>query len=336
MRRGPAPAGIGSRRLTGGGRPVDRRPGVPGWLRVGVVLVATMWAHLTGTPARADPPDWQAVGDEAVEILQDYIRHDTSNPPGRVVVAGQFLREILERNGIATRWFESEPGVTGNLLARLPATGTPAGRPILLLHHMDVVPADATRWRHDPFGGEVADGVIWGRGAMDMKGIGVLHLMAMLTLKRQAIPLDRDLLLMAVADEEVGGARGARWMLDHHPDLLDVGIVFDEGGFGARDVLADGRLVFAVSVAEKKLVWLKLTAEGVAGHGSQPHAANPNDHLVAALDRILHLPALGAEPDVVRELRRRVGELAHNKFTHAITHTTTSLTTLHAGVGEPP
>ncbi|MFQ5744025.1 MAG: M20/M25/M40 family metallo-hydrolase [Acidobacteriota bacterium] len=281
-------------------------------------------------------PDWAAVGNEAVGYLQHYIRFDTSNPPGNVIAAGRFLQGLLQDADIDTSWFLSEPGVTANLMARLPATGRPVGKPLLLLHHMDVVPADRSRWRTDPFSGEIARGAVWGRGAMDMKGLGIIHLMTMLELKRQGVPLDRDLLFLAVADEEVGGERGAGWMLSHRPDLLDVEYVFDEGGFGAADVLARGRLVFNVSVVEKKIVWLRLTAEGTAGHGSQPDAANPNDHLVAALQRVLQLAPLGAEPPVVEELRRRVGPLADNKFTHALTHTTTALTTLRAGVGEPP
>lgn len=304
--------------------------------RVAVLTASVICLVLAGpSVAVAADIDWEQAGAQAVEYLREYIRHDTTNPPGNVLAAGRFLQRILDENGIETQWFESEPGVTANLLARLPAVGEVAGRPILLLHHMDVVPADASRWQRHPFGGDLDDGAIWGRGAMDMKGIGIVHLMTMLTMKQQGIALDRDLLFMAVADEEVGGARGARWMLEHHPDLLDVAIVFDEGGFGARDVLADGRLVFNVSVAEKKIVWLRLTAEGTAGHGSQPHDANPNDHLMAALGRVLALPAVGEEPAVVRELRRRVGSLATNKFTHAITHTTTSLTTLRSGVGDP-
>jgi len=287
------------------------------------------------SPAAADV-DWAAVGQEGVELLSRYVQIDTSVPPGRTIESADLLEDFLKREGFETRRFDSDPGVTTNLLARLKASVPGQRKPILLLHHMDVVPADASRWDRSPFGGEIAEGRLWGRGAMDMKGIGVLHLMALTTLKRHAVPLDRDVLLLAVSDEEVGGARGVGWMLEHHPDLLDVEYVFDEGGFGARDVLAEGRLVFNVAVAEKKIVWVELTATGVAGHGSQPHSENPNDRLVAALSRVLAMPPMGEAPPVVRELRARVGELASNKFTHAITHTTTSLTSLTSGVGEPP
>ena len=125
---------------------------------------------------------------------------------------------------------------------------------------------------------------------MDMKGPGVAHLYAFIMLKRQNVPLDRDILLMAVPDEEVGGGLGAAWMREKHYQELDPEYILDEGGFGSRDLFAPGKLVFGISVAEKKLIWLKLTAEGVAGHGSQPHDKNPNDRLVRALARLLGEP----------------------------------------------
>ena len=301
-----------------------------------VLGIACLASQASGQSPVARNVDWEAVGREGIELLSRYVQIDTSVPPGVTIESADLLEAFLEREGFETRRFDSEPGVTTNLLARLPASVPAKGKPILLLHHMDVVPADASRWDVNPFGGEITDGRLWGRGAMDMKGIGVLHLMALTTLKRQAVALERDVLLLAVSDEEVGGERGARWMLEHHPELLDVEYVFDEGGFGARDVLAEDRLVFNVAVAEKKIVWVKLTARGVAGHGSQPHPENPNDRLVAALNRVLAMPPMGQAPPVVRELRSRVGKLASNKFTHAITHTTTSLTSLQSGVGVPP
>ncbi len=303
---------------------------------VAAAWLATCWSIAAPAAAPARPVDWNAAGDRVVELLSRYIRLDTSNPPGDVVAAGRFLQEVLEEAGIETRWLESEPGVTGNLVARLPAAGPPAGKPLMLLHHMDVVPADPSRWERDPFAGQVEAGRIWGRGAVDMKGFGVLHLMTLLLLKEQEVPLERDVVLLASADEEVGGTRGVQWLQAHHPEVLDVAWVLDEGGFGALDVVADGRLVFNISVVEKRIVWLRLTARGVAGHGSQPHPDNPNDRLVAALARVLAMKAPGDPPPVVREMRQRVGALAANKFTHAITHTTTSLTSLTSGVGDPP
>ncbi len=247
--------------------------------------------------------------------------------------AADLLAGILEREGIPVKRFESGPG-RSIVLARLKGAG-PA-KPILLLHHMDVVPADASRWARDPFGGEIADGKIWGRGAMDMKGPGVAHLYAFIMLKRQNVSLDRDILLLAVPDEEVGGGLGAAWMREKHYQELDPEYILDEGGFGSRDLFAAGKLVFGISVAEKKLIWLKLTAEGVAGHGSQPHDKNPNDRLVRALAALLSEPMPTAQVSVLDTLKSRVGALADNKFNNAIQRSTISITTLRAGVGEPP
>ena len=158
------------------------------------------------------------------------------------------------------------------------------------MHHMDVVPTDASRWKRPPFGAEIAEGVVWGRGAFDMKGPGVAHLYAFLALKRLKVPLDRDVLLMASPDEEIGGRMGAEWMRKTHFADLDPEYILDEGGFGSREVFSPDKLVFGISVAEKKLFWLKLTAEGVAGHGSQPNDQNPNDRLTRALARLLAEP----------------------------------------------
>jgi acetylornithine deacetylase/succinyl-diaminopimelate desuccinylase-like protein len=280
----------------------------------------------------AQPPDWKAVDAEALKTLQSYIRLDTS-PSGDVKKAADLLIGILEREGIPVRRFESGPG-RSIVVARLKGTG-PA-KPILLLHHMDVVPADASRWRRDPFGGEIAEGRIWGRGAMDMKGPGVAQLYAFIMLKRQNVALDRDIILMAVPDEEVGGGLGATWMREQHYEELDPEYILDEGGFGSRDLFAPGKLVFGVSVAEKKLLWLKLTAEGVAGHGSQPHDKNPNDRLVRALARLLSEPLPTSSFSVLDTFKSRVGPLAANKFNNAIQHSTISITSLRSGVGEPP
>jgi acetylornithine deacetylase/succinyl-diaminopimelate desuccinylase-like protein len=170
---------------------------------------------------------------------------------------------------------------------------------------------------------------------MDMKGLGVAHLLAFLTLKRQNTPLARDVLLMAVPDEEVGGQLGARWMIEHHFAELDPEYVLDEGGFGSDDLFAAGKLVFGIAVAEKQIAWMKVRAEGVAGHGSQPHDQNPNDRLVRALTRLLAQPMPSPSNPVLATMKTRVGTLAQNKFTNAIQNSTIALTTLDAGVGNP-
>jgi acetylornithine deacetylase/succinyl-diaminopimelate desuccinylase-like protein len=169
-------------------------------------------------------------------------------------------------------------------------------------------------------------------------------------LKRQNVPRTRDVILLAEPDEEVGGALGARWMIANHYAELDPEYVIDEGGFGSTDLFATNKMVYGISVAEKKIVWLKLRAEGVAGHGSQPTDTNPNDHLVRALARLLsNGPELAppsrtdqgrqgrpaAEPSVLDMMRAKVGTFAKNKFTNAIQQSTISLTWFRSGVGEP-
>jgi acetylornithine deacetylase/succinyl-diaminopimelate desuccinylase-like protein len=288
---------------------------------------------LPGAAGAQTAPDWKAVEAEAVKTIQSYVRIDTSNPPGDVTKAADFLAAILEREGVPVTRYESGPG-RSIVLARLKGSGS--AKPLLLLHHMDVVPTDASRWRHAPFGAEIADGNIWGRGTMDMKGLGVVQLMAFLSLKRQNVPLARDVILMAVPDEEIGGALGADWMRANHYDEIDPEYIIDEGGFGSRDLFAPGKLVFGISVAEKKILWLKLRAEGIAGHGSQPHDQNPNDRLTRALARMLSRPLPASPFAVLDTMKSRVGPLAVNKFNNAIQRSTISITSLRSGVGDPP
>jgi acetylornithine deacetylase/succinyl-diaminopimelate desuccinylase-like protein len=281
--------------------------------------------------------------DEITRLLSDYVAIDTSNPPGDTRKAADFLTSILEREGIPVTRYESAPG-KAIIYARLKATATPAvGKAILLLHHMDVVPADRTQWRTDPFTATIQGDDLWARGSMDMKGQGIAQLVAFLMLKRQNVPRTRDVILLAEPDEEVGGALGARWMIANHYAELDPEYVIDEGGFGSSDLFAANKMVYGISVAEKKIVWLKLRAEGIAGHGSQPTDTNPNDRLVKALARLLGAgagdtarPSQGREPSVLDMMQARVGAFASNKFTNAIQHSTISLTWLRSGVGDPP
>src|SRR5688572_1351213 len=212
-------------------------------VRRGAVLMAVMLlsgpAAAGGRPSPGDV-DWEAVSRESVDLLRAYVRIPSVNPPADTRATAAFLKEILQREGIEARLFERVPGKV-NLLARLkasPGQGIANAGPLLLLHHMDVVPVDAARWPVDPFGGEIKDGFIQGRGTADMKGVGILHLMVMLTLQRRHVPLSRDVLLMATADEETGGHDGARWMIEHLGDELRPEYVLDEGGFGSRDVMA--------------------------------------------------------------------------------------------------
>ena len=297
--------------------------------------LVTVGFLLASSTVHAQDPDWKAVETEALKTLQGYVRINTSNPPGDVTKAADYLSAILKREGIDVTRYESGPG-RSILLARLKGSGA-GGKPILLESHMDVVPTDPGRWAKDPFGAEIADGKMWGRGTIDMKGIGTSYLYAFIMLHRQKVPLSRDLLLMFVPDEEVGGELGAKWMLKNHYGELDPEYVIDEGGFGSRDMFTPGKLVFGISVAERKIMWLKLRAEGIAGHGSQPHDKNPNDHLLKALSRLFAEPVAAAPFPVVETMKQRIGgPLVSNKFNNAIQQSTISLTSLRSGVGDPP
>lgn len=272
---------------------------------------------------------------EALRTLQGYVRINSSNPPGDVSKAADFLTGVLTREGIDVKRYESAPG-RSILLARLKGNGA-GGKAILLESHMDVLPTDPSRWKQDPFAAQIADGKMWGRGTIDMKGIGTSYLYAFIMLHRLKVPLTRDVLLLFVPDEEIGGAMGAEWMRRNHYGDLDPEYVIDEGGFGSRDMFTAGKLVFGISVAEKKLMWLRLRAEGVAGHGSQPHDQNPNDHLMRALSRLFAEPIAAAPFPLVETMKQRIGgPLTVNKFNNAIQQSTISLTSLRSGVGDPP
>ena len=154
------------------------------------ILLAVLFASLAVCRGSAQSQDWKAVEAEALKTLQGYVRINTSNPPGDVVKAADFLVDILKREGIEVKRYESAPG-RSILLARLKGNGT-GGKAILLESHMDVVPTDPSRWSKDPFGAEIADGKMWGRGTIDMKGIGTSYLYAFIMLHRQKVPLTRD------------------------------------------------------------------------------------------------------------------------------------------------
>lgn len=289
-------------------------------------------------PAAALPDPVRRTGAspaEAVALLKDYIRIDTTNPPGNELKSAQFLAELLKKEGIPAEIFVSTPG-RANVLATLRAA-RPTQPPLLLLHHMDVVPAEAAAWEQPPFSGAEKDGYIWGRGALDTKTTGVLHLMALLRLKREGVPLNRNVHLLAVADEEAGGHWGAQWMVENHWDKMSPGFVIDEGGFGLKGVLtADQTTVYACAVAEKKVFWLRVTADGTSGHGSMPHSDNPNDILRRALARIelTFIRSGGRPPEIVKELERRLPRLRKSPLTEAIRHNTLAVTSLQSWSGD--
>ncbi|MBU6455024.1 MAG: M20/M25/M40 family metallo-hydrolase [Cyanobacteria bacterium REEB67] len=244
----------------------------------------------TLSTAAADPISAQDL-DDAVKILSDYIKIDTTNPPGNEKLGARYLADILEKNGIEASVIDVPDTRANNrafVIGRLKGSG--AKKAVILLNHIDVVPARAADWKYPPFGGEVHDGELWGRGAMDMKGMGIMELAAMLALKRNGVKLDRDVIFLATPDEEIGGTYGARWIVEHKKDLIaDAEYLINEGY--PIDAAPGGKAKhWGVDVAEKSILWLSLTAKGVAGHASMPLKDSANNRLIAALARLAASP----------------------------------------------
>jgi acetylornithine deacetylase/succinyl-diaminopimelate desuccinylase-like protein len=236
---------------------------------------------------KAPPPqpiNWDRVTQEATDLLSKYIQINTTNPPGNEIEAARLLREKFLTDGVPATTWEPQHG-RGIVAARLRGIGQ-HNKSIILLSHMDVVPANPKEWQVPPFAGLVKNGEIWGRGAIDDKGPGVIELMAMLAIKRAGILLNRDVLFVATGDEEEGGKNGAGWFVDHEASVFaDAGYLLNEGG-GIHPLSENKRKVYVVSVTEKTPLWLKLTASGPAGHASDPPAETAVTRLIRALDKL--------------------------------------------------
>ena len=261
-------------------------------------------------PLNVDKLDWDRLRYELVSMLRSYVQLDTTNPPGKELAAARFLERTLNGEGILCRLYPSEED-RANLVARLdPRHSENPEPPLLLLHHMDVVPADERLWRFPPFSAALENGYIWGRGTLDAKGLGVMQLMAFILLRRYNVQLRRPVILLAVADEEQGGTLGAAWMIQNHWPEIQCEYLWDEGGFGTVGVMSTNP-VFAVAVSEKRWMRVKLTAVGQAAHASMPPPGGTTslDRLVHALDR-LHCSKMPIElNEVTREFFRRIARL---------------------------
>ena len=249
------------------------------------LLPALLIVAAAALPAQQPRPvDWDAVQSESVQLLQEYIRINTTNPPGNELEGARFLKRILEREGIDAALLDTAELGAGhaNLYARLHGNGS--RKAIALVHHIDVVPAVASFWSTDPFGAEIRDGFVYGRGTLDMKGQGIAHLMALIALKRSGVPLTRDIVFIANTNEE-NGATGASMFVAKHADLVrDVEYLMTEGG--DNPVVNGVVRYYGVGVDEKRPFGLRLVVKGVPSHGSRPTKQNPVPRLVAALDRI--------------------------------------------------
>jgi acetylornithine deacetylase/succinyl-diaminopimelate desuccinylase-like protein len=226
--------------------------------------------------------DWDQLLKEATHYLQEYLRIDTVNPPGNEVEGARFFKNIFDAESIPCQVFEPSPG-RGSLLATL--KGTSKKRPILLLNHIDVVPVEKERWTVDPFEGIVQDGYLYGRGALDDKSMGIIEMMALLILQRKKVPLERDVLFFAAADEETGGKWGIQWAMENVSSLRRSEYALNEGGYVILNKTGDPDR-YEISNGQKIVFQLQLKAKGTSGHASMPHSDNPNVKLIHALEAV--------------------------------------------------
>ena len=285
------------------------------------VCVAPIWLSAQTTI------DTTKLEDEAVQRTTEYIRLNTTNPPGNEVQTMRFLARILQQEGIPFDTASSAPG-RGNIWARLKGGPKPA---LVLLHHMDVVPADPKYWDADPFAATVKNGEIYGRGTLDTKTLGIVELEAFLALHRSHTPLDRDVIFMATADEEAGGVFGAQWVVQHHPEAFrGAGFLINEGSMGSVD---GTRQSFAIEVTQKTPFWLKLTTTGKAGHGSTPPPASAVNRLIRALYRLQTYDFAPRVVSAVATYFAAIAPTASPKWKDVLTNPAT-LTTDHNALAE--
>lgn len=239
---------------------------------------------------------------ESLQHFKALLRIDTTNPPGNESAAAHFLAQLLAREGIEHVIVEKRPG-RSNLIARLRGNGN--APPLLLNGHLDVVPAERARWRFDPFAATEADGCIWGRGAIDMKNMVAMSLMTLIALKRSGLPLQRDVIFAAVADEEAGSDAGSVFLVEEYPELVRAAYVLNE--VGGQTTHIGAQRFYPIQVAEKGICWFELEAHGDPGHGSLPHGNNAVAKLAAAVQR---LATLRLPQHVVPEVEAFLGAIA--------------------------
>ncbi len=243
---------------------------------------------------------------DPVSLLREYIRIDTSNPPGDCRGAAAFLCQVLVDNGRVPVTYGARPEKP-NVLCHVGGTEEPG---LVLIHHMDVVPARAEEWSVPPFAAEVRDGYIYGRGTLDTKGLGIAHLCASIDASRSGM-LRRKLFFVANADEEVGGSEGADYFVRNLPVSFGRACGLNEGGVGVRDLFGEGKF-FLVNMWEKGPLWLKLSAAGRAGHGSRPSERDAPARIARAMARIAGHKDPPRLTEPVREMMRAL--FAHGRI----------------------
>ncbi|MEE3335187.1 MAG: M20/M25/M40 family metallo-hydrolase, partial [Candidatus Latescibacterota bacterium] len=249
---------------------------------------------------------------QAVERLRRMIRIDTVNPPGNELPVAQMLAKELSDEGLDHVEVVESASQRASLAVRVPGDGSE--RPLLLMSHLDVVPVESAHWREPPFAGNLVDGFVYGRGAIDSKLTAAVHIQVLLMLHRAGIQLKRDLVLVAAADEEFGGHLGMEYLARERPDLFDAEFGLNEaGGFA---VLVDGQPIYTCQAAEKGGADFDVIVDGTPGHSSVPHQENPIVHLASALGalggKLPHCvtPAVGAFFErVAAAVQPQVGDL---------------------------
>lgn len=273
--------------------------------------------------------DWKARTDEALDRLRAYVRLATVNDPatarpgepwtgGDEAAAAEWLAGWLRKEGVDCALHTAAPGRV-SLVARV-AADRPGARSITLLSHSDVVPAVRAEWEEDPFGAVVRGGVLHGRGVLDLKGLGIAQLTALVLLRERGVPLARDVVAIVAADEEAGGEYGAAWLLRECPELLDTSLVLGEGGYSPTGVLPQGRQLHAVAVAEKGYLELELTARGAAHHASAPDPDCAPARLVRAVERVLRRPPTVRVTGPTERLCHCLAEAAHGPHRLLLKH----------------
>lgn len=300
--------------------------------------------------ADATPAETDAALDETVRIARDLIRFDTTNyGEGRSkgeTAAAEYVASYLRDLGLEPQLFDSEPGRT-SVIARV--AGRDSSKGALVVHgHLDVVPADPANWTVDPFGGEIRDGMLWGRGAVDMKNMDAMILTAVADLLRAGERPARDLILAFFADEENGGVYGSHHLVDTHPELFD-GATEAISEVGGYSISIDGKRAYLVQTGEKALLWVKLIARGPAAHGSRVVRENAVTRLAEAvaavgrqdwpirltattsslLDEVARI--LGVEPQALGPDELALATGTASGFIQASLRTTTNPTVLTAG-----
>ncbi|HUO03646.1 MAG TPA: M20/M25/M40 family metallo-hydrolase [Candidatus Binataceae bacterium] len=246
---------------------------------------------------------WQRAEEQAVDSLRALIRLDTSNPPGNERIAADYLAAELGRAGLESVIRESVAG-RGNLVARIPASGAKEGA-LLLSSHVDVVPVERKGWSRDPFGAEIADGCIWGRGTIDMKSKTAMDVVLMSAIRRAGASPSRELIMAAVADEEAGSDHGAKFLVEQHPDLVRAQYVLNEiGGFTVH--LGDRRF-YPIQVAEKGVVTVRMKVAAPPGHGSMPRPGTAIEKIAALITKITGTPMRRRITPLMRQTMREMG-----------------------------